>query len=75
MPIRIELGERMQPNQSHAFLPNHPNVVELAALLEDSRLKSSERQHLQTALREFLLGPVRPPAELSKPGDHTVDRP
>jgi len=44
----------MQTLQPSAFPPENLNVVELAALLEDERLKTDQRKILQQALREFV---------------------
>lgn len=40
-------------------LPSHLNLVEMAAMLENSQLKSSERRILQQALRESLVNQAR----------------
>lgn len=47
----------MQMLQLGAKVPPHPNIVELAALLEDDRLKAVQRQSLQRALRDVLRHP------------------
>ena len=44
----------MQTLQPGANVPAHPNIVELAALLENDRLKSAQREVLQRALRDAL---------------------
>jgi hypothetical protein len=44
----------MQTSQIVQPLPVRPNVVELAALLEDTQLESLQRRSLQLALRENL---------------------
>lgn len=50
---------------THAF-PSHPNVVELAALLDDDRIKSTLRHSLQRALRDEL----RHPAHAKRPSSN-----
>lgn len=48
----------MQTQQPDSIVPIHPNVVELASLLENKRLKSAQRKSLQRALRSALGAPA-----------------